>query len=148
LSLSTAYDAIVSRIQTLFPNHKRLGDGIDIEQNPNKLLKQGWALHVAPGGSDAEAFVCNISSAQVNFILTFTRDAPARELDAAGKADTEKELLEDFQVLLNDIHSNNLNLDPEIVNGLTFDGIDKVRLDDGRVLQLACNFTVQNFTNL
>jgi hypothetical protein len=145
MTLTQIYDAIVSRIETLFPNHRRLSDPYDLENNPDNLLKQGWGLAAGPGGDNTERYVSCTESLSVNMTVPFTRAAFSRELDSSTKAAADKLLLEDMQVLADDVLKNNLNIQGPLINFVGFDGIDSVRADERRYVQIGCNITVENF---
>lgn len=148
MTLSTVYDGIVTRMGALFPNHARLGDPYDIDENPDLLLKQGWALAIGPSAENTQRYATCIGSLGVNIVITFTRQFFARELDPSTKSTTEKLLLEDVQILKDDCDKNNLNLSGPNTRWLSFDGISKVRNDKFKIIQISCNVLVENFKNL
>lgn len=144
LDFDTDYDSIVSRIGTLLSNHVRLTNPYALEENPDILLKQGWGLALGPGGTNTNRLVSKHRTTSVDFQLSITRRVYATDHSATSKANTDKLLLEDARVLIDDIHKNNFNIST-LVSFLDFEGVFPVKADNYSYLALRLNFTLEYF---
>ena len=132
--ISTVYDAIVTRMGTLLPNHKRITDPYDIEKNNEQFLNQGWGLALGPS-FNGELFLSQKLTYQRNFVITITRKAYSREFDVESKATTEKLLMEDIFTVTSDFTVNStLSTATNHVTYLGDSGIQKIFTDKDQYL--------------
>lgn len=103
--ITQAYDAIVTRMGTLLPNHTRLSNPYQLDQNTEPALKQGWGLKVESGSNTNRHVNCQLSIERT-LTIAITRKYYAMELNAASKATTEKDLLEDQFIVVKDFEKN------------------------------------------
>lgn len=152
LDFDTAYDSIVSRIAALLPNHKRLRDPYNLEQNPDDFLKQGWGLSVGGGGlagENTKRFTGCIVTTRIYYQLAITRKSYALDLDPANKAITDKNLLEDARVIIEDVWKNNFNIeDSPLIEFRDFSGISPVRVDKNSYLYVTMNLGAEYRINI
>lgn len=120
------FDGIVTRLATVLPSHKRLPNPYDLNENIGQLLEQGWGLGISPGGENTHRFSCTTRSLQVTFQIAITRKYIALENDAAAKALADKNLLSDFEAILDDSWKSNFGLDNVMNLVPGFSGIQTV----------------------
>ena len=148
--ISSIYDLLVTRLTTLYPSHKRLPHAYQIGQNPDTYLDKGWALAVRDGVNSNRIVGCNLSVVR-NFSVVLTRKFKSRELDPAKKSDTEKDLLEDLQILMDSLESNtvlDVSLGTHLVKYLGDSGIIQVREDQDSYLSIVVETSVEYFRPL
>ena len=104
-TVSTIYDAIVSKMAGLYPNYHRIANPYDIGANPEIMLKKSWGIAIGPG-VNTERFVGCLSSWERTITIAFMRQVVKTENDATGKASVEKLLLEDANTLLLDLEAD------------------------------------------
>jgi hypothetical protein len=145
-AFSTIYDALITRLTALLPNHARLPNAYRLEENNERMLEQGWALAIAPAGTNtARHLSSGGGSISVGFQLALTRKAFATEANAAAFATTDKDLLADFQTVFDDSNNNNLGIDGTgvLVNG--YSGVVPVDAERGTFRALLVNISVEYF---
>lgn len=146
--VSTMYDAFVTRLGALLPDHRRLPNPYDIEENSELYLKQGWGLAVAGLENTNRSTTCNVST-RVTFEIPITRKYFALEHDAVSKGATDKALLEDLQLIIDDAQKNNLGAtsSTHIAVFLTAGGVSSIRVDDeDKFRELRATLTAEYFT--
>lgn len=139
------YNAIVSRMETLFPTKKRIGNPYDLESNPDIILYNGWGIRIGPaGGLNAQRFVSG-DSIDIDLVIIFTKQFHALPTDAAKKSTFELDLINSFEILLTEINSNNFGL--SMIGGNaklgTFEGVNVFRVEKDSFISLECNVTIQ-----
>ena len=148
-AITSVFDALVTRISTILPNHIRLTNPYDIAQNNERYLKQGWGLGLGPAVNTRRFNSCQFTT-QRDFILSITRQYYARESDVASKATTEKEIFEDLYLVSKDIQKHNtLNDGLYIVTYQGDNGIQSVFSEKDVWLYVQVRITVdytENFT--
>lgn len=146
MNFSTIYDAYVTRIGTLLPDHKRLPNPYAIDENNELYLAKGWGLAVGPSVENTQRFVCAKKSLRVTLQLSITRKFYAVEHDAAKKADCDKLLMADFEEILDDAHANNLGVATDNLTIATSAlGINNVKPDKDLFRYLTVIITVEYF---
>lgn len=112
--ISTVYSALISEIETLFPNKTRLHNPYSLDENPDLVRKDSWGLKVE-GASREEIEYCNLSLSRT-FTMVFLRQF----VSLAGKEDgfdaVTLGILEDQQSFSQLIFSpSELGVEPDIV---------------------------------
>lgn len=105
--ISSAYDAIVTRMGIVLPSHTRISNPYSVDENPEPMLRLGWGLRVADGVNSNRMVNCQLSTDR-KFVIVLTRKYYARELDVVSKASTEKDLLEDNFLVIQDFEKNTM----------------------------------------
>lgn len=100
--ISTAHDALLTRLQALYPSHTRLTDPYDIQKNTDPVLKRGFGLAFGGLSNTNRQVSCQFSYA-VDFIVTFTIIMRANESDIAAKTTAIKQLEEDSLLIIRDV---------------------------------------------
>ena len=145
---STIYDALVTRLgTTLFSGHKRLSNPYNLAQNNDQVLEKGWGLAVREG-ENTNRLVGKNTTVRRSFDIVLTRKYFAREFDAAKKADAEKTLLEDLQILI-DSAEGDTDLVPAsgkyVFRYLGDSGITQVKDDRDDFLAVVVSTSVEYF---
>lgn len=79
--ITTVYNAVISSIETLFPNKGRLHNPYNLEENPELVRKDSWGLKVETATREETEF-CNLSLNRT-FTIVFLRQF----VTLAGKED-------------------------------------------------------------
>ncbi len=108
--ITTIYTGLVTRIETLLSTHKRLTNPYDLAGNSDQILAKAWGLCLRPGANTRRIMSC-ANTVKRNFTIPITRKFVSRELDATKKADCERDLMEDLQILIDDFEKNNALID-------------------------------------
>ena len=126
-AVSSAYDAVITAIESQLPNHKRLSNPYDVEENTDLFLRQGYGLVLGPG-ENSKRNLCNVLSIRRTFQVIISRKYAATELNASGKATTEKQIMEDLKTLIAYFETNTtLNTGVRVVGFESDSGIQFVK---------------------
>lgn len=143
--ISTIYDALITRLTTLYPTHKRLANPYTPSENNALLLTQGWGLAVGVGVNTEEFLGCKLSIDR-QFTVVHTRKYIALEADAVTKADVEKALFEDqfllFQDLEEDITLSGLAVNVKFVSD---SGLEFVQAGNDKFLLISSVLTAKYY---
>lgn len=147
-NFTVGYDAIVARIAALLPNHTRLPDSYNIDQNPERFLEKGWGLAIGPGGDPTNRTLGKPRTTSIGMVITVTRKSYALDLVASAKAETDKSLLEDARAIIDDIWQNNFNITGSpIVRFEGFSGVSPVKIEADSFLNISLNIGVEYFVS-
>lgn len=102
-NISTFHDALLTRLQTVFPNHMRLPNPYAIDQNPQGHMIKGYGIKFG-SANNSNADLCSINPER-EIIVVLTREYLATDADPASKATAEKNLYEDQLLLIKDAYS-------------------------------------------
>jgi hypothetical protein len=146
--ITTIFDTLVTRTQALLPSHVRLSNPYTLEQNNEQKLRQGWGLAVL-GGVNTERSVSCISSVARSVEIKITRKVYALEQDQSKKADADKALLEDLQLIVDDLEKNyTLTTGKFIAKYISDSGIVPIFVEKDNFLSLVISVTVEYQRNL
>lgn len=147
-NFSDLYDAIVTRVETVFPNHTRLPNPYKIEENNEAFLRQGWGLSMTSGTNSNRQLSCSISI-QRSFTISLVRKFYAVESNVDNKVTVEKQLIEDQLLLIKDLCDNSsLDATNSLVDFESDDGIEYVYGDKDNFLVLNSTFRVEYFDTI
>lgn len=144
--ISTIYDGLVTRLAALLPNHKRLTDPYNLDNNSTTFLNQGWGLAVGQGENTERQVSCQ-SSVRRTFQVPITRHYAATAHAVTAKATVEKLLLEDLQIIYDDAQENGLNV-ANLTLAVTDDGITEVFAEESPYLSVTVIVSVEYLRNL
>jgi hypothetical protein len=147
-TISTIEDALITRLQALFPNHQRLTNSYSVGENNDRVLRQAWGLALGEGSSPRELLSKQLSILrEVRVVLT--RKAYAKETDVTGKVSAEKSLLEDQFLVIKDFDTNTtLNGTASLTKYISDSGITFVSGEREQFLSLETHFSVEYFEDL
>lgn len=120
---ATIYDAVVTRLGTLLPGHRRLIDAYELDVNPGSHLEKGWGLAIA-GGDNTQRFLSSTRSVAIALQVKITRRIYSVGGDALGAAAVDKLLIADFQTILDDAHQGNFGVRATVATG--FGGVENI----------------------
>ncbi len=148
-NISSVYDAFVTRIGAVLTSHVRLSNAYSIEENTEPALKLGWALQIGPAIKSPRHISCKISIVRT-FNLVLTRKVYASELDATAKASTDKSLLEDQFLVIEDVEGEPTMGSAVVAksNFLGDSGVEFVHTDKDNFIKLVSQFEVEYFEDL
>jgi hypothetical protein len=144
--ISTAYDAMIARLGTLYPSGSgwvRLPNPYKPEENNELYLKQGYGIALGSGENTNRVVNCKFS---INRTMTIviTRKFYAREDDASAKATTEKQLFEDQYELINDLEQDfTVNDSTMYTRYISDGGIEYISGEKDNFLMLRTEFSVE-----
>lgn len=149
--ITTCYDALVTLLgTTLFSGHKRLSNPYNLAQNNQQVLEKGWGLAVRDASNSNRLVGKNLTVVR-NYDIVLSRRYVAREFDAVKKADGEKLLLEDLQLLI-DALEKAVFLDPDSgkypVKYVSDSGITQVMDDRDDYLAVVVSASVEYFRQI
>lgn len=134
-NISTVYDAIVTKVNTLFPNKGRLHNPYEFSDNPEIIMKDSWGLKVL-SASREEIEYCNLSIIRdFSFVLVKQFATVGSKEDAFDAV--SKNLLEDQQIFLNNFFSPTELGISSIIDKIEFDtigGIEFVQTEQKKYL--------------
>lgn len=141
-TISTAYDTLVTDLETLFPSHKRMSNPYAVDQNASRILEQAWGLAVGSAINTNLELQCSYS-VQRTLRITLARKYFAIENDPAQKATTEKLLLEDHNTLVNYFTADaTLAANVMRVDYVSDGGIEFVFADKDQYLYISTDFSM------
>jgi hypothetical protein len=100
-TLSTAYDAIITKIESVLTSHERITNPYSLEQNSEKELTLGYGFAIGPALNSKREIGCNRYFVRRDMIISVTRKQFKKQLDVSGRSSVEKSLVEDFMSLVN-----------------------------------------------
>lgn len=141
--ISQTYDAIITKLNALYPAKQRLFNPYSLEENPEICRKDGWGLGVGDATRDEEEF-CNLTlTRSFRFVLM------RHFVTLAGKEDgfdsVTKSLLEDQQSFLNAFYATDQIGQGNIIERIDIDsisGITELAADEKKYLFNEVNFTI------
>jgi len=137
--ISSAYDAMITRIEAVLTSHKRLPNPYAVDRNKEVYLERGYGLTIGPASGQRNILQKVTVSREFGLILT--RKFRARPDDEEAKAEVEKELMEDQMLVIKDFEQNsNLNDSVTTVSYVSDSGISSVFPDKGQFLVLETTF--------
>lgn len=143
--ITTAFNAIHTRIGALLSDHVRLSDPYSLEKNTEILLKQGYGVALGPSSANeaVEIPVVGVKRSQdKEFLISLTRQFYAKELDGAAKDVVALQLHEDLAILINDFTlEETLNDGALITDWDSEGGITTVFPDKDNFLAIQASFT-------
>ncbi len=109
-TFSSAYDALVTQIETTLPNHVELINPYVPELNDNLTMDAAYGIVVGPGQNTAREVDCRMSVAR-DMTVVLTRkimkgDLARNTSSKSERRSTEKELIEDLVDLVAAIEGN------------------------------------------
>lgn len=100
-TLSTALDSLIAKMGTLFPQHTRLPNPYQPEQNAEPFLAQGYGIMLGSAQENRAAQSSVGVKRRISVIQT--RSFIALDSDPSTKESTEKTLIDDQMTLLKDL---------------------------------------------
>lgn len=148
--VSTVYDALITRIEAVLTGHYRLSNAYKIEENPSTFLRIGYAVGIGAATNSLRPTASNgCISIERTFPVTITRRYAALETNAAAKATTEKQILEDVLLLVKDFQSNtSLTNGNRVVKFVSDNGINYVETDTDKFMYTTADISIEYFENL
>lgn len=104
--ISTLYDALVTKIAALYPNHKRIPNPYTPSENNALILNKGWGIAFQSAQNSEEHLGCYKLSIERGFTVVHTRRYIALESDVTTKAAVEKDLFEDQFLLMQSLETD------------------------------------------
>ena len=143
MSISTTYDAIISKATMLFSSKARLHNPYELSDNAEIITKDAWGLRVN-GAERLDIEFCNLSiSREYTFVLV--RQFPTVGASKDAFDSITKSLLEDQQTFLNNIWSPTELGVPEDIDQITINtisGIEFMNADQKKYLFNELTFTI------
>ena len=103
MSISTVYDSIITKANTLFASKTRLHNPYEFSDNAEIMMKDAWGLKVN-GAERLDIEFCNLSISR-QYTLLLVRHFPTVGAAKDAFDSISKSLLEDQQLFLNLVYS-------------------------------------------
>lgn len=121
MKISTIYDSIVSKMDTLFPSKQRLHNPYELSDNPEIIAKDSWGLKIG-SASREEIDYCNLSIGREFTLILIRQFATVGNKEDAFDA-ISKLLMEDQQTVLNNLWSTSELNQQSIIDQIAFESI-------------------------
>lgn len=152
-NISTAYDALKTRLQTLYPSgsgYVQLVNPYEVEENTEAALKKGWGIAFGPAVNTERLLSCQLSLERT-MTITFTRARFRSEFNISNQETNEKLLFEDQYLLIKDLENEpTINNASSGITKITFTGdagVESIGETDAYI-KLVCDFKMEYFENL
>jgi hypothetical protein len=146
--ISSIHDALIARLEALFPSHKRLPDAYQVERNPSKFLDQGYAVTIG-AASNRGGLLSQQMQVTREMGVVLTRKSVALESDAAKSAACQLALMEDHLLLIKDLETDTtVNTTAAMVEFTSDSGITSIGDGTHPHLVIETQFTVTYFEDL
>jgi len=142
--ISVTYDAVITMLETLFPNKTRIPNTYSITDNSDLFMRDGYGLRV-DGSSFSESEFCNFSRLR-EFTVTLTRELLRDESDYLPYDVTVKLILEDVYTLQkNFLNANQLGQEASIekIDFSNTSAIEEFKTDQNNFLSMDVTFPLQ-----
>lgn len=105
--VTTYYDALVARLRTILTSEDgwtRIPNPMDVADNGDAMLRQGWGLAIGSGATRSPM----TANYQVDrtFSLVICREVFNTELDADAVAGVGLQIMEDLRLVIKDLETN------------------------------------------
>lgn len=104
-SITAIYDQLHTKMGSLLPELKRLPFAYSLTENPDIMLKSGYAVTIGEGENTQRQIGGNLSIRR-NFKISICQAVTAIDSDSAKKAATEKSLFESQLAIINDLEKD------------------------------------------
>jgi hypothetical protein len=143
MSISTVYDAIISKANDLYGNKSRLHNPYELSDNAEITMKDAWGIKVN-GAERLDIEFCNLSISR-QYTLLLVRHFPTVGAAKDAFDSISKSLLEDQQTFLNALWSlSELGVESEVdkidINSIS--GIEFIISDQKKYLFIELTFTI------
>lgn len=147
-TISTIYDSVQSAVVALFPNKLELSDPIDIQNNDNLSLTDGYAVQIGVA-SNTNRELCNVYSLQRDIIITISKIVPGGHKSFSIYDTTTKSLLEELHLLIQTINSNAaIRNSCSVIDWISDSGIEKFNGESSQFLIIRATFRLEYFESL
>jgi hypothetical protein len=114
--ITDIYNALLTNLDAIFPDKRRLFNSYELETNPNQVLENAFGIAVGPSVPFDGEF--NVVNQTASFIIPITRRVVKTESGYTVTDDVSKLILEDIQVLQNELCL------PDLIGlGIQIDGV-------------------------
>jgi hypothetical protein len=148
-TISTIYDTIQTTVATLFPLKLELSDPLNIENNDDKTLANGYGIQLG-SAVNSNRQLCNTYSVQRDFIVTITMLNAATHKSITIFDASNKTLLEDLHLLIQTLAKENSAIRNVngIVDWISDGGIEKYNGESREFLIIRATFRLEYFESL
>jgi hypothetical protein len=141
-NITTAYNAMITRLAAVLTSHKRLTNPYNLSDNTHQFLTIGYGLAIGPAENTRRILGCLITQRR-ELQVVITRKYFATQFDVSGKSTTEKQILEDLFLVVKDFEkSTNLNDTNLTTQYVSDSGIEFVDGDGGPFLAIRATFSL------
>lgn len=153
--ISQAYDAILSLVETTFPDHEELINAYAPELNDDLTFDAAFGVSVAEGENTNRVVGCDISQER-RWLITLCRKIMAGTLNRSTVTKTvrrtaEKNLLEDLDLLVAELEkSPTINNSAPIVKTVyeSDSGLEFIRTERQDLIMIRAVFRTEYFRNI
>jgi hypothetical protein len=146
--ISSIHDAMITRLDALFPNHRRLPDAYQVDRNPSRFLDQGYAVTIG-AASNRGGLLSQQMQVTREMSVVLTRKSVSLESDAAKYAADQLTLMEDQLLLIKDMETDTtVNTTAAMVEFTSDSGITSIGDRSSPHLVIETQFQVTYFEDL
>lgn len=146
-NISNIYDAIQTRLASLYPTGSRLLNPYQVNDNPDLLLQFGYGCSIQNASSNRR-LLSNQLSLTRQFKIVNTRKFFALQTDPASKGVTEKQLMEDQMLVIKDFEKETtINGTAIMTNYVSDSGVRPVSGQTDKFLCVETFFAIDYFEN-
>lgn len=147
--ISSIHDELYTMMSTLFPTKKVLADSLNIDNNDELFLSDGYAIYISNGVNTRRVDGC-VASMQRQVTITLTKATYADHKDITKIKSCEKTLLEDHWTLVKDFSKNDsyTNLASTNRNYISDGGIERVFGESRSFITIKTQFELEYFESL
>lgn len=147
-TISTIIDGLSTAISTELPNHAKIPNAYNLEDNPNVFLKKGFAV-ASFGANNTERHLSCLFSAERSFSVFLTNQLTANIMDYDSIQAVVKDLFEDHYKVVKAISKDpTLNQSSAVCKFANDAGIQFLEAGSAKYLVLQINFVIEYFENL
>lgn len=147
--ISGIHDDLYSMMGSLFPSKKILADSLNLYNNDEIFLADGYAIYIGAASNTRREVSCRLSiSRSITISLTKSPYAGHKDIDKIKLA--EKALLEELHTLINDFSKNDgyVNLRESKRNYLSDSGIIRAFGESRTILSIQAVFEIEYFETI
>lgn len=141
--ISTVYNAVIDKIEVIYPLRQRLHNPYDLEDNPEICRKNAWGLKVEDAQREETEF-CNISLNR-QFTIVFTRQFVTLAKKEDGFDSVTTSILEDQQLFCETFFATDQigQIDNiERIDIVNISGVNQIIADEKRYLFAEVTFNI------
>lgn len=144
--ISTAYDDIISELDTLFPNKTRLFNSYSITDNPVHIVRDGYGLRYLGANLSGDSEYCKSFNDEHLFEVVFTYEYVRTEQQLTPFDDGNKDLMESAFITRQRLYrpdklGDALNIEDVVIGSTT--GIVEFLVGKNRFISLTVSFTIK-----
>jgi hypothetical protein len=147
-AISTIYNEIHALMGTLYPDKRELVDNIDISNNDEISLRDGYGIYIGSAINSQRKVGCSLSIER-SFDIIFTRVIKGSHKNKTALETAEKAILEDAYTIINRLENDDDDISAAAKCYYVSDnGMQRVIAGQYNLITMELTFSVEYFENL